>query len=381
MAEIPIKAFLSCSFSKEDRPIVELFTKLLSALQITPEIHLSRDVGPLTEEIQERIKATDCVVAIATKRDRLEGGAEWTFPDWVHDELAMARSFGKPIALFLESGVRLGGSLTDIRQHVFSRTDLFDGVDGIVAFLFNLRTHVDQLMAHRSLSNLKLSRDLVEIRERFSKAEFSYACQISMQSLVEDLPAAHHSQVLFDETAGLSVRPVEFSFACEEAPAGVSVAHKTLQASERSYVWAVTFDPPLKQQQRVRYGFRFTYGNDQPYTLEEAEARIAKGTYPFPEARCRVLDWTIFYPTRELTYEGEFPRGYLIRDPRLEVRVGSVGHIMSEEEQNRIRADKAFMAEKVFDTWRAKLRLRNPIFGHNYAVSYVPPREAEISAV
>jgi hypothetical protein len=382
MPDIPIKAFLSCSFSKEDRSVVEIFRRLLSALEMTPDIHAGVDVGPLAPEIQERIKASDCVVAIATRRDRLQEADHWTFSDWVHDEITTARSFGKPVAIFLEDGVQLGGSLKDVRHLRFNRHEILEGVDRVVNFLFNLRAHVDQVMAHRSqLSNLKLLRDLVEIRERYSKTQFSYACQISMQSLVDELPAAHHSQILFDGTPGLSVQPLEFSFACEEAPVGVSVLHKTLHASERSYAWAVTFDPPLKQQQRVRYGFRFTYGNDQPFTLEELQKRILDRNYPFQEPRCRVLDWTIFYPTRELNYEGEFPQGYPIHAPKLEVRIGSVGQIVSDEEQNRILADKSFVAERVFDTWRTKLRIRNPIFGHNYAVSYVPPNDAEVAAL
>jgi hypothetical protein len=119
MPEIPVKAFLSCSLAAEDREVVDLIKKLLAALHITPEIQVWQDVGRLTPEIEDRIKATDCVVAIATKRYPIENSDEFTFSDWVHDEITMARSFGKPVVLFLEKGVRIGGSLAEVRRHVF----------------------------------------------------------------------------------------------------------------------------------------------------------------------------------------------------------------------------------------------------------------------
>jgi hypothetical protein len=207
-------------------------------------------------------------------------------------------------------------------------------------------------------------------------------CEIAMQSLIDDLPGVYHSQLLFDETAGLSVRPTDFDFTCDEFPTGVKVSSKTIQESDRKYVWAVIFDPPLKQQQRVRYGFRFTHRNDQPYTIEDVQKRIEAGTYPIAEKRCRALDWTINYPTRELSYELEFPQGYPLRDPRLDVRISNMGHIQSDiqsdEERDRILAERTFVVERVFDTWRARVRIRNPMFAHNYSISYEPPSAAEV---
>ena len=73
-------------------------------------------------------------------------------------------------------------------------------------------------------------------------------------------------------------------------------------------------------------------------------------------------------------YELEFPGRYDIRDPRIDVMIGSPGQVTAEDEVARLTAEKALMADKVFDTWRLGLRVRNPLFGHNYAISYVPPR-------
>ncbi len=372
MADTVFKAFLSCSLQEDDRPVVEFFKRLISALKFDPTVYEEQEVHPLTARIQELIRTSDCLIAVATRRSKIAEAENWTISDWVQQEITFARAYGKPIALLVEAGVQVSGFVdADVRRVVFSREKLLDKVDAIVGYLFSLRAALDETLSARNrVRQITFVRESVHIRESFTQPQITFTGDILMEAL-EDLTQVHHSSVLDDDTPGLTIRPETFDFRCKDRPNEIAVNTVVLQDTDRRHVWAVLFDPPLKRGQRVRYGFRLISPNFRPFTFEELASRIERKTYTYPDPICNSLDWTVTHPTRDLLFEMEFPADYEITKPRLRV---TIGHVDNRDEVERIVSTGGLQVDKLFDAWSIKLRVPNPLYGHNYGIQYVPPK-------
>ena len=66
------RSFLSCSFDKKDEEVVNNFVRIIKGLGIEPEIYNYPELGRLPARIKEHISRSDCLIAIATKRKKLE---------------------------------------------------------------------------------------------------------------------------------------------------------------------------------------------------------------------------------------------------------------------------------------------------------------------
>jgi len=371
MADTNFKGFISCSFSPEDRSIVEFFKGLLSALNFSPTVYDRVEVQNLTTTVEDLIRTSDCVIALATRRSRIADSEQWTTSDWIHQELAFARAHAKPIALFVEHGVRITGFVdSEVRRVAFSRENLIDVVDPIVGHLYSLRRALDEALGARNrLKQITFTRESVRIRELFTKDRLIFTCHILIEAL-EDVPALYHSSVLEDDTPGLTIHPETFEFRDIERPAEVRVSTDVIQDTKHRHVWAIKCDPALGRGQRLRYGFRLVGANYRPFTYEEMQLRLDAGTYAYQEPICSALDWTITHPTKELIYDIDFPADYEIDDVKLRAMIG---HSNNPDEVKRVRAEDGLKIEKLFDAWSVRLRVINPLYGHNYGVTYRPP--------
>lgn len=169
MAAIVYKAFLSCSFAPEDANVLAFFDRLVRALDIEPHVYNYQGIGRIPDKIKEHIADSDCLIAIATRRHKMEGADVWTCPDWIHHEVALANAFKKPVAVFNEDGVKLEGLIaTEERRQVFSRNAFLTTVLGVVRFLFNLRTYLDSVYRIERLHLPVMLRHFVHIRKKRS---------------------------------------------------------------------------------------------------------------------------------------------------------------------------------------------------------------------
>lgn len=374
MADTIFKAFISCSFSPEDRAIVEFIKRLLSALNFNAIVYDRVEVENLTTSVEELIRTSDCMIALATRRSRIVDADAWTTSDWIHQEVAFARAHAKPIALFVERGVRMSGFVdTEVRRVTFSRESLTDTVDQVVSLLYSVRRALDEVLGARNrLKQITFTRDSVRIRESFTRTALSFTCDVLMETL-EDVPVLYHSSVLEDDTPGLAIHPEEFAFRAIEHPGEVKVTAAIIQDTQRRHVWAIKCEPSLRRGQRLRYAFRLVGTNFRPFTYEEMQARLDAGTYAYREPICNVLDWTITYPTKELIYEMDFPPDYDVQDIRLRVMIG---HSENQDEVKRVKSEDGLKIDKLFDSWSVRLRVINPLYGHNYGITYCPPRSS-----
>lgn len=380
MPEVYFKAFLSCSLLPEDREIIEFFMKLIKSFGIEPEIYDYQEIGRIPDKVKENIIRSDCLIAIATRRKKIEGSDYWACPDWIQHEIALANAYNKPIAIFVEEGVKIEGFIgMEERREKFIRDDLIKDIDKVTTFLFNLRKYLESTYQVEKLQIPVLMRHYIHAKEEILSKELTVLrCEILMESLIEELEATHHSMELEDTTPGLSTKAQQFDFICKELPSGMNVEPLIVQNTDYKFIWKVVFNPPLKKGEKVKYAFKVTRPNYRPWTYEEVLERIKQDTYEYKEPICEACEWYISYPTAELIFDFDFPEGYEIRKYYPDVKIGEKARLKSETELKRIKEGNFFSAEKIFDKWTLSLKVPKPIQGHLYYTYYEPPKAKEI---
>jgi len=375
MAEILFRAFLSCSLADEDERVLEFFRELIGAFDLTPTVYDYQEIGRIPDKVKELIIRSDCLIAIATRRRKIEGTNYWTCSDWIQHELALASAYGKPIAIFTEDGVKIEGYIgMEERRERFDRDNLTADVAKLATFLFKLRKYLESTYEVRTLQVPLLMRHYLHAIEEIASPEIlTVTCESLMESLVEGLEATHHTiGELDDKTPGLSVKPVRFDFKCKECPSATNVTTEVMLDADHKFLWKVVFNPPLKKGEKVRYAWKAVLHNFRPYTYEEAMRRISAGTYAYSEPVCGV-DWTIAYPTAELQVEVTLPEEYEIGRYHPDVRIGEV-RIRADDELKRIQEGNFFLAEKVFDKWMLRLKVPKPVQDNTYYIFYEPQK-------
>lgn len=195
MAEIYFKAFLSCSFAEEDTELIDFFNKMIPSFRITPLIYDYQEIGRVSDKVKENIIQSDCLIAIVTRKHKIEGSNSWTCSDWIQHEIAVANAYKKPIAIFIENNVKVEGLIgLEERRQRFSRQNLIEDIDKIATFLFNLRQHLE-FVYHSSLSQSpSLLRHYIHAKDELLPSQkVIERTEILMESLVDELEATYHS--------------------------------------------------------------------------------------------------------------------------------------------------------------------------------------------
>jgi hypothetical protein len=145
-------AFLSASTDPNDKKVVKWFSNLLEEFDIEPifATHYPQPRPP-QEKIEDFIGKSDMFVAVLTRRDKIEGKNLWTGPEWIQNEIAIALTLKKPIALFVEERVQINRSIVPfIGDHVPFHRRKLDSVRNraerfIMALCDEIETHVRPL--------------------------------------------------------------------------------------------------------------------------------------------------------------------------------------------------------------------------------------------
>ena len=327
---------------------------------------------------KRQIIKSDCLIAIATRRNKIEGSNYWTCSDWIQHEIALANAYNKPIAVFVEEGVKIEGLIAmEERRERFDRRNLLKNIDKITTFLYRLRNYLESTYQIEILETPVLLRHYIHSKEEMLSSELTVErTEILMESLINGLEATHHYIELEETTPGLSIKPKEFDFKCIEKPADTKVEPVIVLNTDYKFFWKILFNPPLKKGEKVKYAFKEVRPNYRPYTYEELMERIKKGVYEYKEPKCEACEWTIVYPTYELQHEFEFPENYEIENYYPDVVMGAA-RLKAEKELKRIKEGNMFTAEKIFDKWILKLKVPKPLQNHTYYIYYTPPKKNE----
>ncbi|MDJ0770955.1 MAG: toll/interleukin-1 receptor domain-containing protein [Ilumatobacter sp.] len=121
-----MRVFLSFSFRDDDKELVERLQSLLRSHGVGSRTGRVADGEPLTPAVQGMIDECDAVVALMTRRDKLEGQERWRTHPWVRDEINYARNGEKPAIAILEDGVEPEGMYAENERIHLDRADPLD---------------------------------------------------------------------------------------------------------------------------------------------------------------------------------------------------------------------------------------------------------------
>ncbi|MEA3282878.1 MAG: hypothetical protein U9Q68_10080 [Euryarchaeota archaeon] len=367
------KGFLSCSFSKEDEWLVELFKKYIESLGFQLIVYdFQEPATTIPNGIKEQIQTCDCLIALVTKKLKVEGSDEYVCPAWLPTEMAWANSYGVPTATIVEEGVSLEGFPKIERYELFNRGKLMDSLPKIIKYLQNLRDFLVEHDIGSLVPSPILKRNFIDsISEIRSDSESLFGARVKMTALSDNLKFCYHSTTLEVKCLGQSVKSKRFKFVVLEKPEHTKMTHAIVRNDDDVFKWRIIFEPPLAKGETLTYYYKCISRNNQPYTLEEAKERMEATGFPFSEPTANI-DWSITYPTERLRIEVSFPEGYMIESPRFLVAIDRCGNV-SEIEGRRLRENKSFEIRKVLDKTRLVLDVKRPLWGYKYWVLWTTP--------
>jgi hypothetical protein len=123
-----MKIFVSYSFRDENRWVEDFVVPLIACFGHVPVTGRILDAGPLDEEVKQKIRQCKRVLCFVTRarprRDAAGVITDYEPPDWVRDEMFLARGAERDALEFRERGVSYGGAAA-LRPYVdFDRGDL-----------------------------------------------------------------------------------------------------------------------------------------------------------------------------------------------------------------------------------------------------------------
>lgn len=119
--------FIGQSFSDSDKIINESIFRFFSAFGLNVKTGEKPKADLVSKKVKERIEEASIFVGIFTKRDKLEGKAEWATSSWIIDEKAYAVAKNKKLILLKELGINsIGGLQGDYEYLEFERNNLGD---------------------------------------------------------------------------------------------------------------------------------------------------------------------------------------------------------------------------------------------------------------
>lgn len=137
------RVFLSCGFDEDDREIFAWFRRLLEALEFEVVSGMEPTTHTIPEVVRERISGAHAFVGVLTKRTKVEGTTDWLPPSWVRDEVAIAYSFRKPVAILAEEGVKVDGIIPQLTKYErWARAGLGSAAPTLVRYLVVLKNEL-----------------------------------------------------------------------------------------------------------------------------------------------------------------------------------------------------------------------------------------------
>ena len=140
------RAFIAHSIDKKDKLVVESFLKILSQASIEGYLsELHPQPRPIPEKIRQNIEQADCLVAIITKKYKIEEREIWKTSDWIHNEIGMAYQSNKPILALVEENVEVGGLSKYTTELIyFDRINIQKSIQLISSVLGSLRKQIEK---------------------------------------------------------------------------------------------------------------------------------------------------------------------------------------------------------------------------------------------
>ena len=375
--------FLSCSFAADDAAINELVRGVCGGVGLGC-VNVSAGFSAVPpEKAKEFIAQVAGVIAVVTKRDRLEGG-DFIMPAAVREEISIAFGLGKPILIIGEEGVRFDGFLNNYGTRLpFSRDGLMNPafIEKLVFSIYTFRHGVasteSSLYQYATEYISESTRNLISLDYADSTYWWTTALTKRLRfetTLQREIPSSVWPAV--PPTIKPGVPNAEWSVSVENSSRPFEIKPFVRDLAPDRVDLLLHFEPTPQQGDCVEFTrtFRSQYLN--PLFVEDLppdrppQVSIDGRSYALDEGL------VLAERTKKLQMHYSFPTAYGLRPADLKVFAASHSFTidyLAPWERKRVAAEIEFFGPKLL----ANLRVEEPVPRHMYGLAWNPPNRPD----
>lgn len=270
--------FLSCSFDKKDKIIVNFFKAICEGLLLNCTLfdYSADDTPPV--KAKELISKTAGIIVIATRRDKLAKGG-YTIPSAIREEVAFAFDMNKPRCIFVEKGVKLDGFIKSYSTHIsFNREKLIEPefLTKVLKSLTDFRIKISPQLADMSLHEEPPSfkNEFVNVLFEMEYTEKGFSWKNSMTKQLKFFEKYPFSlPVLIDAEAELKVNEnpevIKYDFAIIKKSKRFKHNIQIDKLTHQCAYFSINFTPVPAKDDFIEYNIKYSSPFLIPIFLDE----------------------------------------------------------------------------------------------------------------
>jgi hypothetical protein len=379
-------AFLSRVFEDRVSDTVERITQICRALDIDTYCVQGASSNTPTEDAKEKIGRADFLVAICTRKDKLEGLDKYHTSTAVWQEIAIAKAMNKRVVCFLENGVLADGFAANMFTYQFLEDaenlkprDLYNVTAAVHRTKLASATRTDDILQATGLNNFSVSTMVMRLAltdtrkglawdyviERTYKFEAEHNVPLSHAAFCPQDTAAFTRAPRWQLEFFKNGSPIEPDVEAQEAPGRVTLLSR--------------FDPPLTKGDSLFVRERYRYPYLAPiHTGQGVRQSIRVGANTFD-----AFDGAaVIHRIQHLKLIYSFPRLYVTKDlqPTVATFSYTLDHV-NDEEVARLITENCFEMDTFDQRVRATLSVERPLYQYFYGLVWNLPEPDSLPSV
>jgi len=361
---VTFSGFYSHSFAPEDKEICKKFEEIIKSFGFELYEHKRRESEPLSKEIIKHIEEKDVFISVITKNSF-----------WLRDESTVAFHEKKPMIIFYEEGLNLGGVLNDnsINKVPFRREYLLNSIidNGILKTLNYFKESLigdmyfpfyrkDEIIAYRKI----IDENTYEVREKHTIT--------SLNDLTQEIP--YTSRVISKNNIDISINQNSFEFKVLKKPERKKIYYDIRRNDKQEFKLIVKINPNLSKNEQLKYQFKYKRKNLKRMFKEQINLIENGKVYPtYKNTYYQRTNVVIEQPTKKIVIRMEFPEDYPIHDYGAYVFLNKTSN-RNYDEEKRI---KVVFDDNVGGNPYIQLEVKYPKINHNYHLWWEVPSKEE----
>lgn len=379
MQSIPTRAFLSHKFDDRIDWLIELVQTICNSLDIACEnVDHSSSNLPI-DEAQTIIENSNFLIALCTRDKEFSDGKGYSISNAVQQEITLAYKMQKPIALFAEEGVNLGGFYENMCT--YDRINIENNMDTKL---------IEQLCKGIHREKVKsISENQFEISQEGTSHFYLENCNLLIKltpsesgnltwKYVLEKKYVFNSQYQFPLKFGAWAmngdKKSEVSGNVEIIESNKEFKHIIIENSTiNSIHFTMTLDPFPKEGDFIK--IRESISSDGLNLIFSDDS--SSEALNFREKSYNCIDgFCVTTHCKELSIRIFFPKGYKLDINDVTPIVGTFSHWVNyviEREVDRIISNKLYHKKVFNDEIELSLDVSDPLYQHFYGFAWNPP--------
>lgn len=376
-----ITVFLSCSFEKQDKKVVDFIKAICVGMEMQC-INVDKASPQVpSDEARKQIQGAKGLIGVVTRRKQAAGG-EWLGPASVRDEIAFAFALNKPLLLLVEDNVTTDGFIATVGTWVnFNRSTLTraDFVEKLSGSLYEFRyalsaasDSIDKPELHDYISELTVC--VTNLQSSFDRSSYYWT-----QSITKRLKfnVACRNPIRFGcwSTKGMTIpedaQPMEVELVVNASSrpfkVNQSITEQTASAAEGSF----SLTPSPTEGDFLEYTSRFRTRWLYPLFEEDIgqpnEIVVDGKTFSLFDGMVPIQS------TRRMKIIYRFPAEYPLSRDDLRFYVGTYSTTLKFVVPHEMTRSSPKI-ETIGGELTLEVVIENPLLSHMYGVAWNPPQ-------